>query len=268
MAKFGAAFIDESGIVYPRKLVAMLLRTSMARMPGLSIHPYNPVSAVEQFGDDGDEYRYRVVSSKKTLRARVVLHATNAYVSHLVPELCGKGGVVGRREHMLGVAPNRHESVKAPLMPGFGYDDFWHYIQQRPGNGPFLYGHADEVAEASFDDTTTIAADHPKRARMLRFLETAFPQSFAGLDETRDVQYDWTGIVGMTEDWASIVGRPAPERRGEFCSVGHNGEGMGRCYVCAEVVVEAMVAHLDGDEDWEPPTWFPEVFSRNLGKRT
>ncbi|KAL5593008.1 hypothetical protein FOBRF1_012110 [Fusarium oxysporum] len=264
LAKYGAAFIKRSGTLYPRKLVAVLLRRALAKMPNLTIHPYTPVSAVKH-DDSSAEYKYEAVSTKRTIRAKSVLHATNGYVTHLVPELRKKDGVYGRKAHMLGVTPNVAD-CKVQIESGFGYAEFWHWILQRPNNGPYLYGLATAEWKEDYNDTITLPPDHAVREGMLAFLEKAFPHSFDKIDASRDISYDWTGVWALTESTASIVGRAVPENHGEFVSVGHNGEGMGRCYFCSVVIVEAILAHLDGKEDWEPPEWFPKTFARNLGK--
>ncbi|EIT72287.1 hypothetical protein AO1008_11336 [Aspergillus oryzae 100-8] len=100
---------------------------------------------------------------------------------------------------------------------------------------------------------------------MVQFLETVFPHHFEDIDFKRDVVYDWTGIQGFTKDGASIVGRPTKGSPGEYVSVGHNGEGMGRCFACATVATDAMLSYLKGTKSWTPPEWFPMSFARNLG---
>jgi hypothetical protein len=172
-------------------------------------------------------------------------------------------GVLGCTAHMLGVTPNCPETA-VQLEGGFGYASFWHWLLQRPNKGPYLYGFAAAEGMGEYNDTITLEREHPVRGEMLAFLSKSFPQSFSGQTSGKDICYDWTGVQGFTADGCSIVGRPAAERRGEFVSVGHNGEGMGRCFACSTVITGAITAHVDRKMDWEPPEWFPQSYRRNI----
>ncbi|KAL4885746.1 FAD dependent oxidoreductase [Aspergillus karnatakaensis] len=261
-AQYGGAYLERSGTIFPRKFVALLLRKALERAQSLSLHPYTPVSEVT-YDPTAEGAQYGIVTTKGTTKAKVVFHATNAYASHLVPAFATEKGVLGCTAHMLGVTPNRPETC-VQLEGGFGYASFWHWMLQRPNKGPYLYGLATAEQMGDYNDTITLEQSHPARGRMLNFLSKVFPHSFSDLSAEKDVCYDWKGVQGFTADGCSIVGRPVAERRGEFASVGHNGEGMGRCFACATVATEAMIAELDQKTDWEPPAWFPLSYRRNL----
>lgn len=263
-AQYGAAYLEASGTVYPRKLVGVLLKAALKRMPALTIHAYTPASSVVS-DFTAERYHYTVSTNRGEIKARAVFHATNGYASHLVPSLCGKDGVYGRKAHMLGVQPNITAPDTCQLSRGFGYQDFWHWILQRPNNGPYLYGLATAEVTGDYNDNITLPENTPHRREMVQFLETVFPHHFEDIDFKRDVVYDWTGIQGFTKDGASIVGRPTKGSPGEYVSVGHNGEGMGRCFACATVATDAMLSYLKGTKSWTPPEWFPMSFARNLG---
>lgn len=130
-AQYGAAYLEASGTVYPRKLVGVLLKAALKRMPALTIHAYTPASSVVS-DFTAERYHYTVSTNRGEIKARAVFHATNGYASHLVPSLCGKDGVYGRKAHMLGVQPNITAPDTCQLSRGFGYQDFWHWILQRP----------------------------------------------------------------------------------------------------------------------------------------
>lgn len=231
-------------------------------MKGFSVHPYTPVSKVD-FHPEADSHKHTVKTTKGDVKARTVLHATNGYASHLLPPMLGKDGVIGCKAHMIAISPNLPETA-VQLEGGFGYASFWHWILQRPNKGPYLYGLATAELFGDYNDTITHPSDHPVRAEMLSFLQDTFPHSFKELNVQKNIEYDWTGVQGFTATGASIVGRPYVERRGEFVSVGHNGEGMGRCFACSTVIHEAILAELDGNTAWTPPDWFPQSYRRNL----
>ncbi|KAL3487246.1 FAD dependent oxidoreductase [Aspergillus germanicus] len=261
-AVHGGAFIARSGTLYPRKLVHALFKHAKSRMPSLTFHPFTPVHNVS-YDASAPTYKYTVTSEKGSISARSVFHATNAYASHLLPELKGSNGIFGSKCHVMAIQPNIPD--RPQLKPGFGYDDMWHWMIERKNGGPFLYGDSTAEVIGDYDDSVTLPEDHTVRAKMCRLLETMFPKFFENLDPKKDVPYDWTGIQGFTSNGASFVGRPYEERRGEFMSVGHNGEGMTRCISCATAVTGALIHYLDGDVDpWVAPAWLPMGFRRNI----
>ncbi|KAL1848445.1 hypothetical protein Plec18170_008043 [Paecilomyces lecythidis] len=262
LARYGGAYLKRSGTIYPRKFVALLLRKALERTRLFSIHPYTPVSQVT-YDPNLEDNQYGIVTTKGTTKAKVVFHATNGYASHLLPSMATEKGVVGCISHMLAVSPNLPDTA-VQLEGGFGYASFWHWLLQRPNKGPYLYGFATAEKMGNYNDTITIEGTHPVRKEMLSFLSHAFPHSFSKQTSERDICYDWTGVQGFTIDGCSIVGRPVADRRGEFVSIGHNGEGMGRCFACSTVITEAIIAQLDHKTDWEPPAWFPHSYRRNL----
>ena len=256
--------------------MAALLRDAMSRMPNLSIHPYTPARSVEKSDDDASSEppSYTVKTDGASIRCRAVVHATNAYASYLIPGLRGLDGVLGCKAECTAIRPNvapaAPGSTKSGLRGGLGFDEFWHWLIQRPGGGPFIYGWSGVEMVGDYDDSGTLPrgedGSHAGQRVMGDFLESAFPESFRDVDWDRDVQNRWTGIQGFTRTGASLVGRHSAESPGEFISVGHNGEGMGRCFASATVMTDRLLHYLDArDEDaWSPPDWFPRSFLLNI----
>jgi glycine/D-amino acid oxidase-like deaminating enzyme len=258
---FGAAFIQRSGTMHPRKFVHILLQKALDRIPYLSIHPHNPVLGITMT-ENGASPLYQVRTKKGYITARAVLHATNAYAGSICSDLHGTDGVFGCKAHMIAVQPNVKDCSKQ-LQVGFGYADFWHWLHQRPNNGPFLYGFGEAELLNDYDDTRTISEDHPARQRMNTFLGAVFPSWYENVDITKDATHDWTGVQGFTMTGASIVGQVSKNSPGEFASVGHNGEGMTRCFASAYIATRALLAYLDG-ERFQTPAWFPHSYRRNI----
>ncbi|KAF2009034.1 FAD dependent oxidoreductase [Aaosphaeria arxii CBS 175.79] len=261
LCRYGSALLERAGTFYPRKFVHNLLLTALERMPNLTIHPYTPVEAVRKV--ETPDVQYEIRTPRGTITSKAVFHATNAYAGNICPPLKGSNGVFGAKAHLLALSPNTPGNRDKQLKYGFGYADFWHYLHQRPAHGSFLYGLADAEILNDYDDSITLPTDHPVRAKMAEMLERNFPDWFENLDLSKDVTHDWTGIQGLTMTGASIVGRPSIESPGEFASVGHNGEGMGRCFASGTVASDAMLAYLDGSE-YSPPDWFPHCYRRNI----
>ncbi|KAK8011599.1 FAD dependent oxidoreductase [Apiospora arundinis] len=271
-ARFGSSYLEKSGTVYPRKLVSVLFEAALERMPNLTLHPNTPVSQVSQVaakaGSSSSPTYVVTTDAGHAVKTKTVFHATNGYANYLMPSLRGKKGVVGCLAHMLGVQPpnnnTQETTVQQQLNHGFGYADFWHWIQQRPKGGPFLYGLATAECMNEYNDCATLPDDHPVRQDMYQFLAKTFCEWFPnGVDVAKHVEYDWTGIQGFTADGASIVGRPNPGSPGEFASVGHNGEGMTRCFACSTVATGMILDYLRGEKEIKAPDWFPRAFFRD-----
>ncbi|CAG7562640.1 unnamed protein product [Fusarium equiseti] len=268
LAKYGSAYLELSGSLYPRKLVAAVLKDVRARMPNFSIHPYTPVTSVEKSegARGGGKEQYIIKTGKGDIRASVVLHATNAYASKLIPCLSGSEGVFGVKAEVMAVQPRDDVLPPNQLRGGLGYDKFWHWLVQRPDNGPFIYGWSGVEKVGDYDDSK-ILSDSNSRKKMCEWLETSLPDNFSTVQWDDHVKNCWTGVQGLTLNGTSYVGRPDKERSGEFMSVGHNGEGMGRCWACAFVVIDKAMHYLEEDESstpWKAPEWFPNAFLKNI----
>lgn len=226
-------------------------------MKNFSIHAYTPVTSINRSSDT-----YEVCTTRGAIKARALFHATNAYAGSICTDLKGHNGLFGAKAHLIAV--NASPRCDKQLAFGFGLANYWHYLHQRPDRGTFLYGLADAEILNDYDDSITLPVEHPVRAKMAAFLEKTFPDWFPQkIGFNQDVTHDWTGIQGLTLTGASIVGRPSEDSLGEFASVGHNGEGMGRCYSSAVVATSAMLAWLKG-EKYEVPEWFPQTCRRNI----
>lgn len=238
-----------------------MLKAVLARMPDLSIHPFNPVSNVS-YSEPNATLPYTVTTSKGVIKARLVLHATNGYSSHLIKAFQGINGVLGVRGHMMAFQPPKDKAIRQ-VDCGIGYALMFHYLFQRPNNGPFLYGYggASKITD-ELNDNVTIPEDSETKQAMYKYLRESMHDWF-GQNPESCVVNDWTGVLGITRDGASIVGRPDMASPGEFCSVGFNGQGMTRCFSSAKVITDRMLSYLKGDP-WARPDWYPESFTRNI----
>lgn len=259
--------MERSGTIYPRKLVDALLRHVEDRMPNFTIHPYNPVKSVSMNASaSSSAVEYNVVTEKGSIRARAVAHATNAYASHLIPSLVSRDGVFGCKSDVVAIQPNATPAASS-VQGGIGYDLFWHWLIQRPHNGPFIYGSSSTEKLLDYDDSVTLVDDESTHKHMKEWLESSLPRHFNSIEWSRDVLYSWSGVQAYTMDGTSCVGHPTKDSVGEFMSVGHNGEGMGRCFSCSHVLVDKLLYYLEGDSNqgpWSPPDWFPRSFLRNV----
>lgn len=269
-----AAFEIPGGTVHPRRLVSLLWQRTLSRAKskGLDLKAWvnTPVTSIEQTSQGA-----LLSTARGHISARYVVHATNAYVSHLLPDqFSGTGNirsVVPTRGQCIAVRPTKSPQAKEPLWQmGFNLNHGYEYLGQRPSDGlsstadaspPCILGGGRESAarfEWNVADDSSIDADVSQTLRPM--LPNLFPSNFSSGDK---VDLEWTGIMGFTSTYDPIVG-PVPVGRngddddaaikGQYVSAGYSGHGMSRAYSCAEIVVDMIVAE-ERKVKWEAPSW-------------
>ncbi|KAF9233717.1 FAD dependent oxidoreductase [Melanogaster broomeanus] len=272
-ATFGAPYpgVKSPGHnVWPLKLVTKLYQHAKARAGehfDLTLHTHTPVtSMVKAPSTDSAANREYVLSTPRgSITCSRVVHATNAYASHLLPFLAGPDGIVPARGQVL--ATRASVSTKEIKTNGWGGNEGFEYWFPRP------VGDADEkplvilgggreatspVFELYIDDDSTC---NPKVGEALRaFLPAVFEGKF---DRGSDPEMEWTGIMGYTSTGDPFVGPVdklfhggASEYSGQYIAAGYTGHGMPRAFGCAEVIAQMIISELSGKE-WKHPEWLP-----------
>lgn len=241
----------------------------------LTILPNTPATSIVT----GFEAPFLVRTAQGEYAAHHVIHATNAYVSQLVPSL--ERRIVPIRAHMTSQRPGS-------LFPGSSGDRSWSviyrgafdYVTQRPspgGNGDLLIGGGWSRSPSGGADTIDVVDDNEVEPSTIRYLEGVFPKLFEpNWGDGGRMDMAWSGIICVTPDGLPFVGRlpgsedpeiaPGGERHGpaEWVSAGYNGEGM----VFAFLSGAALAALVAGKENEELPSrpgipggkvseWFP-----------
>lgn len=252
----------------------------------LSIETQTSVSAVSSGTASGDPYT--VTTNRGTIRCRHVVHATNAFASHLVPGLRGK--MTSLLAHMSSQRPgknfpNWNGERSWSIIYGAGFD----YATQRPPTdgvpGDILLGGGFGQSKKQgldqlgiYDDSKV---DSLTAAHILGIMPTLFePGNWGGHTDGRANKV-WTGLVAITADFLPFVGRldarltgrkpTTPERgagqgqTGEWTAAGFVGDGM----VWAWLSGTALGVMISGSADEDLPAvpgrpagrlseWFPE----------
>ncbi|KIL85437.1 fad dependent oxidoreductase superfamily protein [Fusarium avenaceum] len=265
---FGAVE-HQAGAVWPYRLLMriyeQLLETHHER---LAIETNTPVTSVEFSPDIESEYRYTIQTSRGVLRAKYVVHCTNAYASHLLPRLRGK--LYPFRGTMTVQEPG-------PLLPRVGDSRSWslshastmdlrtglyttglYYLQQNALTGQIWIGNETAYLENIITSDDTYVPDEAKHA-----LETVLPRLFFNgwktNEEKSEIAAAWSGIQGHTADGLPVVGRvpeimrEQPGDDGQWIAAGFNGYGMDKCWLTGVALVEMMVSG-------QVPSWFPRSF--------
>ncbi|KAK1641022.1 FAD dependent oxidoreductase-domain-containing protein [Colletotrichum phormii] len=129
---YGAITFPASSL-WPYKLAMAMIRKSLE--VGLLFETNTPVMEVSQA--DSDSGSWTITTSRGNITTNKVIHATNGYASHLLPELDGR--IIPLKGHVAAIAPPP-AYVDLPLSTSFAFvsDSNYDYLVQRPGSQKFL----------------------------------------------------------------------------------------------------------------------------------
>lgn len=245
--------------LYPLKFVAKLyeLARQEAASIGIDIHlfTHTPVTAVKRASSSA----WLVQTNRGSISARGIVHATNAYASHLIPSLLKTNRpVVPCRAQVMAIRPKNDtkfwntgfctisfadsgpHGFTDKLLTVSAYNEGFEYFFQRPDRGangqaaiPYIIlGGGRSVAPAPHE--LGVADDSQLNptvtAYLKHFLPTHFPSLSASEDE-QEIDYHWTGIMGFTPSRNPIVGPVYVDgevQRGQYILAGFSGHGVSR----------------------------------------
>ncbi|KAI1787022.1 FAD dependent oxidoreductase [Ganoderma leucocontextum] len=256
--------------IWPLKLVTHLF--DLAKGTGansstslLTLHTSTPVTDIAP--SDSPSRRWNLTTPRGPISCSYVLHATNAYASHLLPHLRGPAGIIPTRGQV--IALRAAVSSGEITRTGWGGNEGFEYWFPRPvsnasDNPLVILGGGRESATKyelyNVDDSTVSPAVGDT---LRKFLPAVFPGKY---EEGREPEMEWTGIMGFTTTGDPFVGpvldssTGKPDSfKGQYISAGYSGHGMPRAYGCAEAVAGMIVADIRGKE-WSIPDWLPRHF--------
>ncbi|KAM5353232.1 hypothetical protein ACJZ2D_016871 [Fusarium nematophilum] len=249
-----------AGVMWPYRVITKVFELLLAKYQSrLSIDTNTPVTEIEH-----SEGIYTVSTPRGKTRARQVVHCTNGYAAHLLPQLRGFLFPVRGTMTVQDLGPNVPNNGSKDSY-GFHYepvydeetdtlaDGLW-YLTQNAKTGYYFIG----GEKASIDDSLTgddtafsqICVDH---------LQTILPKFFNYTSVKKDPLVSaWSGIMGFTQDGVPYVGQLSAEvtgrsGNGEWIVGGFNGYGMPYCWLAGEALADMVLGHSVAD-------WFPEAF--------
>lgn len=263
--------------LHPRRLVKLLWRLARdaAQRSHIDLRLYTatPVDRIQADADgaNGAAPTNTVHTPRGKIHAKYVVHATNGYLSHLLPQFAGPAGVVPTRAQCRAVTPTNSPSQTEPLWEmGFSLNHGYEYLQQRPSpsadstatSPPCIFGGgrwASRNKEFGEADDSQVNPDVSKALQ--RILPELFPANF---DTASAPRLEWTAVMGWTKTNDPFVGPVVRDLAsadgdrtavsGQFLAAGYSGHGMTRAFSAAEVVADMICAQEAGIE-WEPPVW-------------
>ncbi|CEL51577.1 hypothetical protein RSOLAG1IB_00112 [Rhizoctonia solani AG-1 IB] len=236
----------------------------------LDLFTHAPVNAVEPVPED-HTYRWLVKTERGNVKARYIVHATNGYASHLLPQLAGPSkGIVPTRAQCM-VARGFIEARKWPVVGWGGNEGYEYWFARPPHNADektlVILGGGRETAVP--DHEYNVADDSTVNPIVSQSLRKFLPRLYPGDFEESEPEMEWTGIMGFTRSKDPMVGQVYTDTNdplvGQYIAAGYSGHGMPRAFACAEVVAQMIYADILGNE-WAPPDWFPRHLLTGVAK--
>lgn len=279
----GAVVQANAASLWPYKLVAFVLERLLAA-GSFNLQTKTPVTGLKRVDlpagqssshPDADKAAFggwTAHTSRGDISARHVLLATNAYTSHLLPQLADiivpvKGQVSSLKP------PLPPQPAKGPLDIGHTFyfvsdladrrDDY--LVQRPPPGAELVYGggriHAEGHGLGVWDDSTIDEpVAHYLKHELSGLMDLSIHEQgkaqgeYGVLSSKQDIEptFEWSGIMGFSRDGWPWVG-PVPETAGGgdglWLCAGYSGGGMPNAALCAKAVVDMMINdHGEGVE--------------------
>jgi glycine/D-amino acid oxidase-like deaminating enzyme len=287
----------KAGAIFPYRFVTSIWWRLLEGFPGrLDIETATPVHSVEIYPTlspsavhSDPVYPYCVNTSRGVIHARHVVHATNAYLTNLVPGFRGK--ITSLLGHMTAQRPGKgFPDLNGDRSWSFIFGVLFDYITQRPtvGNipGEIMCGGGFGQSEQQGLDFVGVYDDSKLNALTVAHLEGIMPTLFApnwGEDAAGGrMKNVWSGVVAASADMLPFVGKldyrltgrraevktvhrdvvGTDQDMGEWVSAVYTGDGMVWAWLCG-MALGTMIANgqrlrPQGDlEKWFPPELYP-----------
>jgi glycine/D-amino acid oxidase-like deaminating enzyme len=236
----GGTYYPENAEFHPASFVTGL--AGLAQQAGVKLHSESKVTGISA-NEDG----VLLKTSQGTLRARLLILATNAWL----PEL---GAMVGAnwlsscifpiRGQILATEPVNEQLFPVPCSADEGYQ----YWRQRP-DGRLVVG---GWRNRSFDTETQTYDETPYEA-IQNHLDT-FVHETLNLPHVQ-ITNRWAGIMGFTSDSLPLIGH-LPGVPNCFIAGGYTGHGNAFAIHAAKLVSELVLGKLNSDAELFDPARF------------
>ena len=258
-----------AGAIWPYRFVTAVLERLLAQHSERFLLETNtPVTAITKTVDNASDRRFAVHTPRGTVRARHVIHCTNAHVGHLVPDL--QGNVYPVRGQMSAQTPSPrfpHQGDNRSWI--FAYEKGFDYLTQLPkdelSSGEMMFGGGFVQSEGGGVEDVGVASD----ARMSRCVEVHLSRTLGdvfcdddwGASGQKEVNQIWTGVMGFSTDglpWVGKIPGRVDGRGAEWVAAGFSGEGMVHAWLCGKALVSMLMEHDIGEREPSGPAWFPK----------
>ncbi|KAI1503433.1 FAD dependent oxidoreductase [Biscogniauxia marginata] len=225
---------------------------------GLNLQTSTPARGLEKL--EGGVWS--VDTSRGKIAAKRVVVATNGYTARLLERF--QGVIIPLRGHVTAQRPGQAMPREGlPATYSFIYEKGYDYMIPRPKGSKFegdiiIGGSLVKAPRESLEEYGT-TDDTSFNEVIFSALHESLPRYFGdnwGEDNPEGrVRKQWTGIMGYGSDGFPFVGE-VPGEKDLWVSCGFQGHGMVLCWMCAR----GLVAMIEGRDDEELRSWFPEAF--------
>ncbi|KAH8846411.1 hypothetical protein MCOR27_008192 [Pyricularia oryzae] len=209
--------------LWPSKLVHQLLQR-LIDQGGINVQSNTPVISIASKPDS--EGRWTITTPRGNVAARNVVHATNAYAAHLLPEYTGRivpvRGVCSRIVHPEG----QHGSQHLVNTYGIRYSarDYDYLIPR--ADGSIVVGGARQMFWHKPELWFNNIRDDELVEEAGGYFDGYMQRTFRGWENSgATVDKVWTGIMGYSSDFMPHVGQ-VPGKDGQYIIAGFSGHGM------------------------------------------
>ncbi|KEF58465.1 uncharacterized protein A1O9_06391 [Exophiala aquamarina CBS 119918] len=270
MRAAAGAIVCPNGAFWPYRLITHTWEQLCSQYKSrLSIETRTPVTKIMYDVDTDPIHPYALHTSRGMVRASKIVHATNGYTGHLLPQLRGKiyplRGTMSTQKST--PAFGHHGHALSWSMINSGHFDSTtgiveaglYYSNQNPHtNDIFIGGEKTKIDELFISDDTEVGGS------CIENISGLLPRFFTkgwNADEQPEVIKVWSGIMGFTADHLPLIGqlpksitnRGEEGNGGEYIAAGFNGYGMPLCWSSGEAVAK-MLLGIDVSD------FLPEVF--------
>lgn len=234
---FRAAFVTaEDGEFDPVRFLHGVAAGAIAR--GARMYENSPV-----VGARWNAGLWETRTAHGQVRSRIVVLATNAFTSRLVPSLAPL--IAPRRGQMLATAPLDREVATRPTYAHWGYQ----YWRQLPDRRLLIGGwrDLDPDGDPGFDDTPS----DPIQNAIENGLKALVPEGAV-------IEHRWAGTMGFARDGRPLVGWLDPEHHVAICA-GYTGHGMGMAAACTLDLADLLEWKQAPGIATYDPSRFPEL---------
>lgn len=262
-----------AGAVWPYRLITGIFERLLVQYHDrLSIETNTPATAINYTpGTKTDsysmpDYPYVIETPRGAIRAKQVIHCTNANAAHLLRPLIGRlypyRGTMsvqkaGPHLESLGNSRSWSHLTKSSLDPvSERFDGGLYYLQQHATTGDIWVGtDYSNVFDVLTSDDTAVPG-HSVEA-LLKFLPKYFVKGWPE-DERPELKGVWTGLQGHTSDGLPLVGKlpksvSGRDGDGEWIAGGYSGYGMDKAWMTGEAVASMITGK-------GIPEWLPKAF--------
>ena len=233
-----------AALLWPYKWITSVLGSYIDHAK-INVQTHTPVRSI--IGNAEDSYA-TVRTDRGDIRANHIVHATNAWLSRLLPEL--RPFVSPVRGNVVSYAPTKTGnsksalglSSKTSLWLRYGVKDCDYLIQREDGCA--IVGRANNGRTATGDDNKT---DISPMAHLRGFTHEA--QAAPVSDASTPATHAWAGILAFSQDAVPFAGRlPFPGRSHQWVCGEFHATGMIKAFLTAQMVAGLILGEKPDNE--------------------